>query len=114
MNVFVTVLTLCLRDFKQGILALRPFRNVALFANYFRVMAFERVFCCRVIFDGKCRGFEAVNGVARRTFTAAGSPEKLPFVRIFVAVHAFGKRYWCLEVPVRVAIAASYGRMFAQ
>ena len=48
------------------------------------------------------------------TFPAAGAPEELPLMRVLVAVHTFCEGYGCLEVPVRVAIAASNRNMLAE
>jgi hypothetical protein len=113
-NVFVAVLALCLHDFKERIFAFGTFWQMTFVTSYLRMTALERVFGCCVVFYGKCRRFKTVHVVARRTFPAIWSPKELPLVRIFVTVHAFGKRHRRFKVPVRVAIAACHRRMLAQ
>ncbi len=113
-NVFVTILALCLRDLKERLFTLQTSRHVAFVAGNLHVSPFQRVFCGRVIFDGKCGRLEAIHRVTLGAFTAAGTTEELPLVRVLMAVHAFRKRYRRLEVPMRVAVAACHGRMFAQ
>lgn len=113
-NIFVTVFALRLRDFKEGIFALRSFCNVAFSASDLRMMTLERIFCSRVIFHGKCGRLKTIHVVTRCTLSAIRPREELSFVRVLVAVHAFGERHRRLEVPVRVAIATSNGSVFAQ
>ncbi len=105
-NVLVTLLTLCLRDLKNRLFTLRALRYMAFGASNRHMAAFERVFCCRMIFDSKGRRFESFYGMARRTFATVSTSAELAFVRILVAVHAFRKRHRRFKVPVRVAVAA--------
>lgn len=113
-DVHVTVFTLRLLDFEKRILALRSLHNVTLFAGHFRMVPFQRVFCFRVFLDGERRRSESLHRVALRTFPAARAAEKLPLMRVLVAVHAFCKRHRRFEVPMRVAIAARNRSVFAE
>lgn len=113
-NVHVTVFTLRMCDFEKRTLALRSLHNVTLFASHFRMVPFQRVFRSRMFLDGERRRRESLHCVAFCTFPAAGAPQELPLMRVFVAVHTFCEGYGCLEVPVRVAIAACNRNMLAE
>lgn len=113
-NILMTVLTHCLRDFKKSVFTLRTLWHVTLVASDGQMAAFKRVFCRCMILDGKSRRLPPIYGMACGAFTAIGASPKLPLVRILVTVHAFRKRHGRLEVPMCVAVAACNGRMFAQ
>jgi hypothetical protein len=113
-NVFVTVLALRLRDFEKGIFALQAFRHVAFVASDRNVLAFERIFRGRMIFDRKDGRLEAIYGMARSAFATVGASPELAFVCILVAVHAFCERHGRFEISMRVAVATGNGGVFAE
>jgi hypothetical protein len=75
--------------------------------------AFKRIFCRGVILDSKNRGFKAIYVMARSTLAAIAPSAELTFVCILVAVRALRKGHRRFEVPLRVAVAASYELVFA-
>ena len=54
-NIFMAILTLRLRDFKKGVFTLRTLWYVTFVASHQNMLAFERIFCCGMIFDRESR-----------------------------------------------------------
>jgi hypothetical protein len=52
-NVLMAVLTFCLRNLENSVFTLQPLWQVTLVTSYGQVAAFERIFCCCMILDGK-------------------------------------------------------------
>lgn len=112
-NVLMTILALSFGDLEKRVFVVQTLGQVTLFASHVRMLAFERVFGCRVIFYGEGGRFPTLNGMALSAFTLAGAAEELTFVRVLMAVHALREWNRRLEIPVRVAIAAGHGRVLA-
>ena len=103
-DIGVTVFACCLLDLEEGIGALG---NVALRAKHRHMAPFQRVLCFGVLFDAEERGFEPLHVMASGAFPTIGPPCELPAMRVgFVAVGAFLKRQWLLEIAAVVTFHA--------
>ncbi len=99
MDVFVTILALSLRNLENCVLALRALWQMAFVAHDRRMFALEWILGCRVILHRERGRLKPIHCVACCALSSIALA-KLPFVRLFVAVHALRKRYRRFEITV--------------
>ncbi len=81
--------------------------NMTLRAGHGRVLPFQGISGCGVLFHAEGRRLEAFHGVARRALTAAHPLGKLAAMRIgFVTIHALLENQRLLEISLGVALHA--------
>jgi len=83
-------------------------------AGHRRVLAFERIGGCRVLFHGKLCRLETFDGMAGGAITAVRALGELPHVQVGrVTIGALLVRHRLFEICRAVALAALHGRMLS-
>lgn len=100
-----------LLDCKDGRFALR---NMAGLAFDFNMTAFEWIHARGMFFHTKGRRLKSIHGMTKGTICTSGAGHELTAVIIGMAIHALGKCNRRLEIPLVVAVAASYGAVFSE
>jgi len=99
-----------LRNLKQRVLALG---NMALFAFHLGVAALEWIHARGMLLDAKTGRLEPVERVTNGAIFESDACQELAAVVIGMAIRALRKRDRRLEIPLVVAVAASYGAVFS-
>jgi hypothetical protein len=92
----------------------RPFRNVALSAFEFRMLALQWIGSSGMVLQTELGGFPAIDRVARPALPAISTLRKLSVVRVgSVAVHACLERKQPLKVSTAVALHTAHIGVFS-